>query len=179
MTQKNGNGTDKKILMVFTDDNEFIIPAFELAALYAGWPEEKISEFVKLLQEKTPEEQKRFLTESTIFIWMYHDRITQTDVQYALHESGCSTHYLYSKELPGWNSFDWSLFLLLIAEFEQKHLFVYAIFAKETTNKEKYRVPPIHPFVFNSTEKCDAFLKEQWEKGNEYVSHSIWVQTTN
>jgi hypothetical protein len=176
--QKTSSKGRREIIMVITESPNFLIPAFELQAMYAGWSPDQIGQVVSLLRTKTFDEQKDYLMSTWIKPWEDHKYLHQVDVQYMLNQVGLCEHYLFSKDMKEWSSYDWSLLLLLTTEFLNAHIFVWVMYPLNTFISEKYMVMPVHPQIFRKKEQAEDFLEKEARKDHHFSCMQRWIEVT-
>ncbi len=100
----------------------------------------------------------------------------QADIQFLLAHLGMESHYLGSKDLESWDSYDWSNYKSLERRATTSIKQVFALYSDTVAEHDKYDVTSVPAKFFETREEAEALLTEK-SKQTTHI-YQLWVQNS-
>ena len=195
----------KRILLFLKDLLGFLMDndgQLQLSQLLSHYTESELREMVKFIYEdkwntvvldlmQHKELKKLILTDFQVLRWTIHQfeqqmiavpEYSQNEVDNFFKRTQNEIHYLASKPVTEWDTYDFSNYrsLMIKTGVIKK---VFAIFTSDVINEQKYEVTTKPTSLFDTKEEAEEELERIAQERNipktEFVIHSLWRITKN
>ncbi|MBN8640699.1 MAG: hypothetical protein J0L86_02715 [Flavobacteriales bacterium] len=104
-------------------------------------------------------------------------KLNQEEVNHFFTSTSLEPHYLFSKPISEWDSYDASNYHSLLAR-HGKSTCVYGIFTSDVTDQQKYEVTTKPTSLFDTQQEAEAYLERICQERNalktDFVIHPLW-----
>lgn len=152
----------------------YLLEAFQVAALTQKWSDTDIELVSNQIKGLSLDEKFNILNAYCHRFADDNNSLSQEDVIFMLHFLNQHTHYLCTKDIGTWDTYDWSNFNSLRQKATRSVKRVFALFSDSVQEENKYNVET-PPSIFYETmeEALDAVPAGQESITNIYA---LWIK---